>query len=518
MRRFALALGIACLAAWPAWAQPQIQIPQGTLSGAGIGSVSVFKGIPFAAPPVGHLRWRAPQAPANWTGMRDATAFGPVCPQQKRQTDARSLPLPESEDCLTLNVWTPNAAPTAKLPVMVWIYGGAFVMGGSAFPVYDGIELAQHGVIVVTLNYRLGRLGFFAHPALAAENRSEPGVNFGLLDQIAALQWVKNNIAAFGGDPSNVTIFGESAGGISVNDLIVSPPARGLFAKAISESGLGLQLDPTLQKAQDQGAEFAGRMNATGSPSDTLAKLRALTVDQILDDQTKSGGVSPIVDGTVLPDQPTALYAAGKVAPVPYLAGSNSNESTLMDAFHLTTDDFLKGLGSTEATIRSVYEQDGKLSDDQFARQLYTDSVFAAGAQGLANFMTKAGEPAYVYHFAYVAQNLRLFVSGVQHGGEVAYVFGFTGLGEDPNLAKYAKLATDGDKSIAAMMENYWTDFAKAGNPNGAGLPQWDVTAPGTPQTLVVKDDTKTVQGFRKSQLSIVYIGLDQRLGINIPN
>jgi para-nitrobenzyl esterase len=250
MRRFALAVtcvvSLACVSALPAWAQPQASIAQGALSGTSEGTISEFKGIPFAAPPVGALRWRAPQPASGWQGTRDASAFGPICPQPNLPG---RLVLPQSEDCLSLNVWTPNSAPGAKLPVMVWIYGGSFVSGGSAFPIYDGVELAQHGVVVVTLNYRLGWLGFFNHPALAAANPGESG-NFGLLDQIAALQWVQKNIAAFGGDPANVTIFGESAGGMSVNDLTVSPAARGLFAKAISESGLGLWTIGTAAKAR----------------------------------------------------------------------------------------------------------------------------------------------------------------------------------------------------------------------------------------------------------------------------
>ena len=520
MRRLALFLTAACLAVSTASAQPEVRVAQGTLSGAVEGTIAEFKDIPFAAPPVGDLRWRAPQATASWTGTRDATSFGPVCPQARHTEDApQRVALPESEDCLTLNVWTPNAAAGAKLPVMVWIYGGSFIMGGSAFPIYDGVELAQHGVVVVTLNYRLGWLGFFDHPALAAEHPGEPSGNFGLLDQIAALRWVRANISAFGGDPANVTIFGESAGGISVNDLMVSPLARGLFTKAISESGLGLWPSATADATQKHAVDFAEHAGASSTPAETLAALRALSVGQILDDQQKvHGGVGPFVDGVVLPDQPAALFAAGKIASVSYLAGSNSNESTLMDAFHITADSILKGLGDSAASVRAIYETDGKLSDDQFARQVYADSFFASGAQGLANFVTRAGGTAYVYHFAYVADPLRMFTSGVGHGGEVPYVFGFTGLSKDPIMGSRVHFASDKDRKTSLMMESYWTNFAKTGDPNGSGLPEWAATKIGAPETLVVNDDTKTVQGFRQKQLAVTYAGWAVRTGVRVPN
>jgi carboxylesterase type B len=226
-----------------------------------------------------------PTASSNWA-RRSRSEF-PICPQINLPG---RLQLPQSEDCLTLNVWTPNNAPGTKLPVMVWIYGGSFVFGGSAFPIYDGVELAQHGVVVVTLNYRLGWLGTFNHPALAAANAGEPKGDFGLLDQIAALAWVRKNIAAFGGDPANVTIFGESAGGMSVNDLVVSPLAHGLFAKAISESGLGLWTIGTSAQAQQNAVTFAALESADGASPDALAKLRTLSTEQILADQKKTIG------------------------------------------------------------------------------------------------------------------------------------------------------------------------------------------------------------------------------------
>jgi para-nitrobenzyl esterase len=243
-------------------------------------------------------------------------------------------------------------------------------------------------------------------------------------------------------------------------------------------------------------------------------------MDEILADQKKmpaTASTSPFVDGTVLTDQPAALFAQGKEARVPYLAGSNSDEATLMPFIHMTNDDLLKPFGDALPAVRKIYETDGKLTDDQFARQVFADALFASGAQGLATFETKLGEPAYVYHFDYVFDALRLFTSGVGHGGEIPYVFGFTGISMDPNFASKMKFATDRDRSIAAIMEGYWTNFAKTGNPNGAGLPEWSPTTATAPATLVVDDTTKTVDGLRKQQLAIIYAGWSKRTGLPVP-
>ena len=312
-----------------------IRIDQGILNGDTEDDVQVFKDIPFVAAPIGDLRWRAPQPGPSWTGARDATEFGPICPQNQRVS--QFIPkLPQSEDCLSLNVWSPNTTSAAKLPVMVWIYGGAFVTGGSAIPFYDGTDLAKRGVVIVSFNYRLGELGFFAHPALASEHTADEATgNFGLLDQIAALKWVQKNIAAFGGDPDNVTIFGESAGGMSVNDLIASPMARGLFAKAISESGLGLNEIPSLEKAQQASTDWGTAMGVTGTDAAALAKLRAIKVDDILKHRATvqtEGGIAPFIDGKVITGQVSVAFAKGDIAKVPYIAGSNSNEASLAPA------------------------------------------------------------------------------------------------------------------------------------------------------------------------------------------
>jgi len=523
MSRFLLGAFLCLIAAVPAFGAPQVTIDLGALQGTADGGITAFKGIPFAAPPTGPLRWRAPQPASSWAGVRDASQFGPICPQSKLSLLATMKPhlkLPQSEDCLTLNVWSPDVRPGAKLPVMVWIYGGAFRNGSSAAPLYDGTELANHRVLVVSFNYRLGWLGNFDLATLASEHPGEPSGNYGLLDQIAALVWVKRNIAAFGGDPDNVTIFGESAGGVSVNDLMVSPLAHGLFAKAIAESGLGLTDMATTSQAQAAAAAFAQRENAGQGGMADLEKLRALSVDDIIDDEAAMDVTvtSPMVDGTVIPEQVAKLFAAGKVAHVPYIAGSNSNEATLMPLLRMTSETMLAQLGDQLPLVRKAYEQDGLLTNDAFGRQVFGDVLFASGAQGLASFVAKTGSLAFVYQFAYVADAQRSISDGVGHGGELPYVFGIAGFSSQPGMALAARLATPKDLTIVSMMQNYWTNFAKTGNPNGQGVPQWTPTSPVKPTTLVVSDETKNVEGFRKAQLSIVYAGWSKRTGVAAPN
>ncbi len=510
MRRVVLLL-LALLFSSPAPASTEVRIAQGTLSGGAEEGVAFFKNIPFAAPPVGALRWRAPQPAPVWGDTRPAREFGPICPQNYKPS-LFAPRLPQSEDCLTLNVWTPEGQTGAKLPVMVWIYGGGFINGAAALPFYDGTDLAKHGVVVVTLNYRLGQLGFFAHPALMKDQASG---NFGLLDQIAALKWVQANIAAFGGDASNVTIFGESAGGISVNDLVASPPARGLFVKAISESGLGLHAVSTLAKAQKGSVDFAAKLGITGDGAETAEKLRKLKVEDILyreGDLKTEGQVAPYIDGKVIPDDVSLLFARGEIAKVAYIAGSNSNEASLAPALG---DDLLtmpgRDLGDKLAVVRGIYEHDGKLTDEEFGRQFFNDALFTAAAQDLAAFVVKAGGTARVYHFGYIADQLRAKDPGVGHGGEIPYVFGLRKLGF------LAAGLTPKDQGIVAMTETYWTNFAKTGDPNGAGLPAWPAFTPASRQTLVIGDETKAMADFRRGQVGVIEAGWNKRTGQMAP-
>jgi len=515
MRRFILAIAAVLLAA-PALADPPaVQIAQGALAGDVEDGIAVFRGIPYAAPPTGALRWRAPQPAANWSGIRNARAFGAICPQI---AGPRTSGLKQSEDCLTLNVWSPDARESAKLPVMVWIYGGSFRTGGSAMHIYDGTDLAKRGVVIVTLNYRLGPLGFMDLSALGQNIPGEPAANYGLMDQLAALKWVQTNIARFGGDPSNVTIFGESAGGVSVNVLMASPASRGLFAKAISESGLGLIATKTKAEGQATAASFAAHHNANGAS--TLATLRALPVKDILNDEKRDGifnGFGPYVDGTVIPDQVSVLFAKGEIAKIPYLTGWNSNEASLMPSLGDTTASVLAQLGEHGDRIRALYEQKGKLSDDDFAALLFDDDVFGAGAQGLAGFVAAAGQPSYVYHFAYVAEGFRSRFKGVDHAGEIPYVFGTRGLDLPFTVTLLTGGITDNDQKVIAQVQSYWTNFAKTGNPDGAGLSAWPSFKPGR-TTLVIDNDGAAAQaGFRQDEIALGLARWRMRTGLALP-
>ncbi|MBI3676874.1 MAG: carboxylesterase family protein [Proteobacteria bacterium] len=522
MRRVAFAFAVVAVA-WSAAssaavAAPEIQIAQGRLNGSEEDGVASYKGIPFAKPPVGDLRWRAPQEAPSWNGVRDASNFGAICPQIKFRWVGNS---PQSEDCLTVNVWSPKTAANSKLPVMVWIYGGAFRNGGSAAPLYDGTDLAKHGVVIVSFNYRLGLLGFFAHPALAEESPNEAIGNYGLMDQVAALKWVQKNIAAFGGDPANVTVFGESAGGMSVNDLIASPAARGLFVKAISESGLGMTAMPTLEAAEGVARKFATRQRTFESTERILKQLRSLSVSAILADQATLHDLAasaPIVDGKFMPLDVSVAFAKGDIAKVAYLAGSNSNEATLMDELRMTPSTMMDPLGPNADFVRRIYEKDGKLSDEDFGKQLFDDALFSSGAHGLAAFMTKTGKPAYLYRFAYVADALRARGdTGVGHGGEVVYIWGLHGLERDALMSRLADAATPKDREIVALMQDYWTNFAKTGNPNGNDRPNWPQLSPSEDATLVIDDKTQAVENFRKAQISVMYGAWSKRTSLPAP-
>ncbi len=522
MRRIILgaALGFTLALGWGVEAQaaPETTIAQGTISGASEDGVAVFRGIPFAAPPVGDLRWRPPQQAPHWTGTRQAADFGPICPQDAYGPGKR---LKQSEDCLTLNVWSPKVASDAKLPVMVWIYGGGFVNGGSAYPYYDGTRLASHGVVVISFNYRVGWLGFFDHPALAKENAGDATGNYGLMDQIAALKWVRANIAKFGGDPDNVTIFGESAGGMSVNDLMTSPKARGLFEKAISESGLGLYPIPTAEQAEKAAVTFAARFKIAGTGERTLAALRKLPVSEII--AAEKGvpldrSTTPMVDGKVLTGQPAVLFAQGKIAKVPYLAGSNSNEASLRQWLSLTNKAIFDRYGDKLPAVRKLYAADGIAGDDTLANEIFDDTIFAAGAHGLAHFAARAGVPAYVYHFTYVPTAQRAKKAGVGHGGEIPFVFGLNGYDAFPRLAAAIKKGTsDKDRAMIAMVEAYWTNFAKTGDPNGKGLPDWPAVTVKANHTLIFADDTKAVAGFHKRRLDLTYRAWSKQTGMPAP-
>jgi len=467
--------GVA-VAADAASSRPTARIESGTLAGVTNDGVTAYKGIPFAKPPVGGLRWRPPQPPVPWTGVRDATRYGPDCMQEPFPGDAAPLGEKPAEDCLYLNVWRPTGAPAgAKLPVMVWIYGGGFVNGGASPAVYDGSAFARSGVVLLSFNYRLGHLGFFAHPALSAE-QDEPLANYGLMDQLAALQWVKRNIAAFGGDPGNVTIFGESAGGMSVHTLLTTPLARGLFHKAVIESGGGrvnlrsLALKGGDGSAEGRGIAFAAKYGITGTDAAALEKLRAIPAATIVkgfhmmtmsQDPTYVGG--PVTDGKIVLGAPGALYASGRWAKVPVMIGANSSDIGFAPGRDM--DELFAAFGQKATQARAVYDP-GSSSFPEVALRVGGDLFMVEPARFVARTIAAQGVPAYEYRFSYVATSLRSQWAGAQHATEIPYVF-------DTVAARYGKDLTAADAAMARATQAYWVAFAKTGKPRAEGEAAW---------------------------------------------
>ncbi|HUB80153.1 MAG TPA: carboxylesterase family protein [Bryobacteraceae bacterium] len=479
------AAGFLLAATVCAAAQP-IAISTGRITGKDLGDVEAWLGIPYAAPPVGKLRWAPPEAAKSWEGVRAMDQYGDICMQPKSRNMPE--PTPMSEDCLTLNVWA--AKDARKAPVMVWIHGGAFIEGSGAQAFYEGTELARKGVVVVTLNYRLGNFGFFASPGLKGET------NFGLQDQIAALHWVRNNVAAFGGDPGNVTIFGESAGGESVDCLMISPPARGLFERAIAESG-GADADPgTVRDLEKEGERLAREWHASD-----LAAMRALTAETIENTPGRGAGrAGPVVDGKFLPEPIPEGFASGKPAPVPFLLGANSFEASLMPFLGITLEKMLAGSGPVRDKIRQFYGEDPR----QAAQGIFTDAVFLAPARYLAAQMEKANQPAFLYFFSYAAERLRDRYPGVPHGGEIPFVF-------DHFPALLKPFVTAADQVMADKVSSAWVQFAKTGNPNGAGLPEWPAYTATADRLLEWGTPIAVRQHFRAERLDLLTTVLRRR-------
>jgi para-nitrobenzyl esterase len=457
--------------------QPIVQAPAGAVRGVASNGLEVFKGIPYAAPPVGQLRWKPPAAAPAWQGVRDATAFGPACQQPKpRVGSIYASPLAAtSEDCLSLNVWAP--AKVRKAPVLVWIHGGSLVSGSSSEGMYDGAALAERDVVVVSINYRLGVLGYLAHPELSAESPDHVSGNYGLLDQIAALRWVQRNIAAFGGDPANVTIAGESAGGLSVMYLMASPPARGLFAKAIAQSAYMIST-PDLREtrfghvpAEAVGVATAAKLGAKG-----IADLRAMDAETLATSALIAGFATfGAVDGKILPGQLVDVFDRGEQARVPILAGFNSDE---IRSLRMLAPQPPADAATYEAQIRARY---GDLADDYLKLYPSTDlaeSVLLAPRDALYGWtserlvakQTAVGAPGYFYLFdhgypAADAAGLHAF-----HASEIPYVFGTAKL-TPPAWPKVPETAVEA--KLSAAMADYWTSFARDGVPRAAGQPEW---------------------------------------------
>ncbi|HLO60396.1 MAG TPA: carboxylesterase/lipase family protein [Bacteroidales bacterium] len=473
-----------------------VNTQQGPVEGVVENGLIVYKGIPFATPPTGDLRWRPPRPPNKHADVFKADHFAPACPQPV-YPGISDLRYGTSEDCLYLNIWKPAESNSGKIPVLVWIHGGGFTIGTASQPALDGEKLAAKGIIVVSIAYRLGALGFLSHPELSAESDKHVSGNYGILDQVAALQWVHDNIQAFGGDPGSVTIFGESAGGQSVNILAASPLAKGLFQKLISASGgyFGYasmkkeeETVEILKGAEQDGLEFQKKTGAT-----SLAELRAIDPAKLIASQTTgTAGFSywPVIDGFVIPDEVQNVYKSGKFSDVPALIGSTSDEGTLF-ILGLKPEDYPAYLQNRFGTaykdkILQTYPV-GSTSDSirRSAADLLRDSYFGWYAYKWATLQNEYGKaPVYVYYFDQTlppSPATMLFKSNKPyHGSDLAYVFNHLDL--DPKI-KY----TDEDRKLSQMMVEYYTNFVKTGNPNGVNLPQWPVFNPKNPRAMLLK-------------------------------
>jgi para-nitrobenzyl esterase len=470
---------------------PVARTESGLVRGTTEGDLSLYRGIPFAAPPVGSLRWRAPEPAPRWSGVRDADRFAASCMQQPPAELRESGTLVLSEDCLYLNVWTPARSGDA-LPVMVWIYGGGFNQGSTAIPLYSGEELAHHGVVVVSVAYRVGPFGFLAHPGLSAESTHHVSGNYGLLDQIAALRWVRRNIAAFGGDPHRVTIFGESAGGISVSMLAASPLAKGLFDGAISESGgsFGPTRTPaepgenlqTLAEAERDGAAFLAKLGAR-----TTSDMRTLSAQALQSAAAGHGLFWPTLDGWVIPGDQYELYQAHRYNDTPILIGTNSDEGALFGAPR-----------SRDAYVAAVHERYGPFAERllrlypasetgwrQSSMDLVRDAAFGWHNWVWARLQAMTGRsPVFLYYFAHVpprsVQSPWKNATGAVHSEEMIYVF--------QHLSQKALPWTAEDRAISEAMATYWTNFAKHGDPNGPGVPAWPAFEDNRPAAMRFTD------------------------------
>jgi para-nitrobenzyl esterase len=478
------------LAATALHADPiQVKTAEGKVEGrlSADTKVRAFKGIPYAAPPVGNLRWQAPQPPPKHDGTLMAKEYGHRCVQTNPFSDMVFQDAGPSEDCLTLNLWTPaDAKPGAKLPVMFWVHGGGFTAGSASEPRHDGYSLARHNVIVVTINYRLGIFGFFAHPRLTAESPHHASGNYGLLDQAAALAWVKENIGEFGGDPTNITVFGESAGSFSVSSLMASPLSEHNLAHAIGESGAafsGSVLNyPTLAAAEQQDSDFSQAAFGTTD----LPALRKLTVEQLLAGATSktitpSPRFTPNIDGYYFPKPVAAIFAAGEQAHIPVLGGWNADEiraAVTMNPVKPTPESFAaqakKNYGDDAPAFLALYPAATDAEAIQSAGDLMSDNFIAFSTWKWLDAQVATGQaPVYRYRFDLAAPSDKFHPGdpGAFHSDDIEYVFGTL---DARNIAVWRPE----DRALSEQIEQYWTNFARTGNPNGPGLPTWPAYHP----------------------------------------
>jgi para-nitrobenzyl esterase len=464
-----------------------VKVEGGLLSGASENGVTVYRGVPYAAAPVGDLRWKAPQPPPTWQGIRPATENAPPCIQSNRAISY--LPAP-SEDCLYLNIWTPAKAASDRLPVVLWIHGGGFTAGAAAERLFGGEHLARKGVVVVNIEYRLGAIGFLAHPGLSAENSHHVSGNYGLLDMIAALQWLQKNIAAFGGDAHRVTIQGESAGASAVSQLCGSPLAKGLFLRAIAESGasfgpVGSSRGPgegmqSLVQAEEAGKSWAEKQGAT-----TVADLRRLPASKVLEASLGQRGLTgPVTDGFVIAGDQYKAYLEGRYNDTPILIGYNSDEGATFAQFK-TPDEYIQSVkaryGPFAERLLALYPSgQGKVA--KTARDLQRDTSFGWGMWTWARLQSQNGRSkVFFYHFdqhpEFPAGSPKEGF-GAAHATEIAYVF------QNFGLPPMNTEASPEDQALSDVMSSFWTNFAKRGDPNGEGLPLWPAFREGSPAVI----------------------------------
>jgi len=498
-----------------------VKLDSGKISGVQQGGTWTYLGIPYAKPPVGNLRWKPPEAPVAWSGTRACTKYGATCPQPPGQISYGKT----SEDCLYLNVWTPAKASTEKLPVMVWIYGGAFTTGSGSDPGFNGVNLTKQGVIVVTINYRVGMFGFMAHPELSKESPHSSSGNYGLMDMIQALKWVKKNINGFGGDPGRVTVFGQSSGAESIQYLLVSPPARGLFQRAISESGPRWHygwispMNPTLEDAYKTGEQMAVNLGCDKA-SDQIAAMRAKSSDEVLqasgytvEESCPPTGIQAAVnvDSWVVPDKPETLYNAGKQMNVPVLIGENKDDGTAFGAIvqknNITTAQYptiIQGAvgDASAAEVTAMFPVTSDAQVGATVSNLLTQMDFASCARYICqSTTTKTNSKAFLYQFTRVPPNKAGALLGCHHSAELEYVFG--------NLPSSEGFGPK-DTEISNTMMGYWTRFAKTGDPNGGGSTAWPAYSSSKEQNLEIGDQVTVNAGLFKAQCDLsekIYAG-----------
>jgi para-nitrobenzyl esterase len=517
---------LALVLAGPAAAQiTHARVTGGEISGTAVDGVSEFRGIPFAAPPVGPLRWKAPQPVARWTGVRKADHWGDACMQpsakQRPLGVNLAIDLPDSpkmsEDCLYLNVTTAAKRPGEKLPVMVWVYGGAYAEGAGNMPISDGEHLARKGAIVVTFNYRVGAFGFLSHPELTAESGHDASGNQALADAIAALKWVKANIAQFGGDPDNVTIFGQSAGACIDAGLVGSPVAKGLFRRAISESGqwMGLGIDRMLPR---QEAEQMTLRQAEKAGAKSLADLRAMSAEEVMKAFPRGEGM--MIDGYIVPEDLSKTFAEGRQNPVDVLTGSNGTELNFGPPQKPTVASLKAGLARTFPGLEPAAETAYPAATDEAAAKILPSQPMAdmmAWAQRLyADDMARVGQKSWVYHFTFHPPGPPSNPDpGPTHASEIAYVFDNLALPHEiPDASSPELSAKDpAARRLADQMSSYWVNFARTGDPNGPGLPRWPSVKALKPGEFMILDKTPgPAQVLTPAKIALFQAVYDQKV------